>query len=316
VFVSALSVGGDKLYLGGYIAGGYSSEEPSYYFHYLAGALPISAMNLNQRGITGTWYNPKTSGQGFTFQVYPDLNDVGKGLLAGAWYTFSPADASGNALADVGGQRWYYLDGQVDPVSSYINVNIYTGTGGSFDAPPKIPALPVGTGTLILRDCNGGSLDYAFDDGRRGSVPLTRLTANINCAPAGDNGADASNNLLSGFWYNPATSGQGLVLDVNPINQLLFAGWYTYANDGSGGQRWYTLQTALTPGATSVESPILTATGGAFDAPNPVVPQTVGTAQVVFESCTSMTVNYTFKDGTKGNMKLQPTGPVPAGCKL
>jgi hypothetical protein len=315
--VSILSIDGDQLYAGGNFGGTAVAGE-----YYLAATVPIATMNHNQRGITGTWYNPRTSGQGFTFQVYPDMKEPGKGLLAGAWYTFEPANALGTVPTKAGGQRWYYLDGDVDPRFPYINVTIYAGTGGRFDAPPKIPASVVGGGTLSLLDCNRGYLSYVLDDGnflgpkRYGYIPLTRITANVSCAPAGDNGAEASNNLLSGLWYRPDTGGQGLVLDVNPINQFLFAGWYTYAHDGSGEQRWYTLQAPLTPGAKTVQMPILTATGGVFDAEHPVVSETVGSAQVVFESCTSMTVTYTFNDGTKGSMKLQPTGPVPAGCKL
>ncbi len=273
-------------------------------------------VNLDQRGITGTWYNPQTSGQGFSFQVYPDMNSAGNGLLAGSWYTFAPADTSGNTVGDASGQRWYYLDGEVDPVSPSADVKIYAGTGGRFDSPPKVPAVQVGHGTLALRDCEHGVLSYALDDGRIGTVPLTRLTANVTCAAVGDDGSAASNNLLSGFWYNRETSGQGLMVDVNPINQQFFAGWYTYAADGTGGQRWYSLQGPLTPGQKTATVQILTATGGAFNMAHPVASQVLGTAQVTFQNCFLMTINYAFDDGRRGSMTLQPTGPVAASCSL
>ena len=31
------------------------------------------AIPLNQNGLTGSWYDPQTSGQGFEAEVYPDL---------------------------------------------------------------------------------------------------------------------------------------------------------------------------------------------------------------------------------------------------
>ena len=38
------------------------------------------ATDLNQHGLTGSWYQPATSGQGFEVEVFPDLLAPGTGF--------------------------------------------------------------------------------------------------------------------------------------------------------------------------------------------------------------------------------------------
>jgi hypothetical protein len=37
----------------------------------------------------------------------------------------------------------------------------------------------------------------------------------------------------SGSWYTPATSGQGLIVEGNPISGAFFAAWYAYLPNGT-----------------------------------------------------------------------------------
>lgn len=187
-------------------------------------------VGLNQFGLTGTWYNPATSGQGLLFQAIPD-HSAGTGILFGGWFTY---DA--NAL---GSQRWYTMQGDAPSDSAYSRLQIYAGTGGKFNSPPKIPAVPVGEAVIQFMDCSHGMLSYDFSDdaGPKGDIPLTRLDANIACTSAGNDNPTASSYLLSGAWYNPDTSGQGLIFDVNPVQNLFFATWYTYSKTGSSRMR-------------------------------------------------------------------------------
>ncbi|TLY52693.1 MAG: YncE family protein, partial [Gammaproteobacteria bacterium] len=246
------------------------------------------AVNLNQRGLTGSWYNPSTSGQGFEFEVSADSGAAGQGSLFGGWFTYDTTAA--------GGRRWYTLQGNVTSANPTAALTIYSTTGGNFNAAPSVSATAVGTATLRFIDCTHGVFTYSFSDGssRSGTIPLSRLTPNTTCGQAGDTGAAASNFLLSGTWYNTATSGQGLVFDVNPSLNLFSAAWFTYAPNGSttgGGasQRWYTLQSLqFAPGQTAASSvPIFEATGGVFNAPATVTTTQVGTATVTFQSCSA-----------------------------
>jgi len=277
-----------------------------------------SSPNLNQHGITGSWYNPATGGQGLEVELYPDFGEAGKGLLFGGWFTYD--------VTAPGGQRWYAIGGAVSNIDGAVDLGIYAGFGGNFSAGPAIPPTQVGTATLALNDCTTGTLSYRFDDDRMGSMPLTRLTANTTCATLGDNGNAPSTYLLSGSWFDARFAGQGLIIDANPAQKVFFAAWYTYAPNGEaiGGlqsERWYVMQAEFLPGAaTLTDVPIYTDSGGVFDEPTPPTPAAVGTANIAFHSCSSATFAYSFTAGVNrglnGTLELTRTGPTPAGCQL
>jgi hypothetical protein len=286
----------------------------------LVGASPF--VNLDQFGLTGTWYNPATSGQGFFLDFFPELNAPGTGFVAGSWFTYDVTPAGGAEK-----QRWYTFSGNVAAFASTAQLTIYSSVGGNFNAAPKVPALPVGQATLQFTSCGSGSLYYNFTDGsgRSNTIPLTRLTPNVTCGASSDNGNPVGSFLLSGAWYDPNTSGQGLLFEVNPILNYFAAAWYTYIPGGQtiGGvasQRWYTLQAPLTGSATINDIPIYASVGGIFN--NPVKPtlSQVGTAQLIFQSCSTATLTFNFtggsSNGQNGSISLQRIGSTPTGCGL
>ncbi len=289
----------------------------------------VTPGNLDQHGWTGAWYNPATSGQGIVFEVYPDLLGVGTGLLGGGWFTYDTTPGGEDH------KRWYTLNGPVSSSSPTATLEMIAPTGGNFAAPPIINtgdgANYVGHATLNFTDCSNGTLSYIFTDGsgRIGSFPLKRLDTNVNCDPTNGagNGTSPGKYLLSGAWYSPATSGQGILFGINPLQNITFAAWYTYAPDGAsvgGGasQRWYTLQIpSANVGAAALTSvPIFSAQGGTFDASGGVTTTQVGTASIAFPSCGQLTVVYSFtagdNAGKSGTLNLLRAGPTPAGCSL
>ena len=128
----------------------------------------------------------------------------------------------------------------------------------------------VGTGTLAFSQCDRGTLDYTFTDGSglTGTIDLTRLLPNVTCrvGTAPPTNADYA---LSGNWYDPATDGQGFLIDVNPLTPFFFLTWYTYAPTGQGAgaasQRWFTAQVAYVAGSRTVTATLYETTGGLFD---------------------------------------------------
>lgn len=281
-----------------------------------------NAVDLDQYGLTGAWYNQATGGQGFLIETYPDLIGSGQGYLAAGWYTFD--------VTATGGQRWYTLQGPVSSGTTPPVLGIFAATGGNFSSTPTVPAIRVGAATMSVSDCTHASLSYAFNDGtgRLGTIPLTRLDPNVTCAPAGDNGNAASNYLLSGAWFDPNTSGQGFFFDVNPAITTLFAAWYTYAPNGAaigGGasQRWYTIQdNGFIPGTLSKSGlAIYETTGGTFNmSGGATAGSPVGTANILIQSCTSIALSYSFTGGTNagksGSINLSRVVQAPAGCSL
>jgi hypothetical protein len=141
---------------------------------YAGGSAP-TGVNLNQQGLTGTWDNPATGGQGILIEVAPDFYGAGTGLLFAGWYTYDATSANG--------QRWYTLQGQVSSPSTIATIPIYLTQGGSFNAAGGTTTNAVGQATLTFSDCNHGVLTYTFTDGSRrsGTIPLTRLLPNSTC---------------------------------------------------------------------------------------------------------------------------------------
>jgi hypothetical protein len=279
------------------------------------------AFPLNQNGLTGSWYDPLTSGQGFEVEVYPDLLSPGTGLAFVAWFTYDSV---------VGGaerQRWYTLSGPVVSEQPNASLTIYQNTGGNFNAPPITESVPVGTATLSFDSCVSGQLSYTFTDGsgRSGTIPLQRLTPNVTCSPLGE----AHENvlfILSGNWYDPVTTGQGITVELNPISNVLFFAWQTYApngaNAGPAGQRWYTGQGAFV-NFPSIAVQLYESTGGMFNT-LPPVPSTVavGSATLAFQSCYDATLSYSFtggsNSGASGTIKLSKSFLAygGSGCPL
>lgn len=281
---------------------------------------PVNALGveLNQQGLTGSWYEPATSGQGFEVEVFPDFVSAGVGLTQVSWFTFDTTAGAADR------QRWYTLSGNVRSGQAPASLTIYQNVGGNFNGPPITNGVAVGTASLRFDSCSTGQLTYAFTDGssRAGSIPLTRLTQNATCSTSAARPTNADF-AFSGNWYAPATAGQGFTIEVNPSSSTLFFAWYTYAPGGSGaaaaGQRWYTGQGAFSAGSRSIPFTLYETTGGVFDStaapPHSVA---VGTGTLTFQSCSSASLSFTFSGGSSSgasaSIALGRIGPVPQGC--
>ena len=233
-----------------------------------ASTSPATTPNLNQHGLTGSWYEPETSGQGFAVEVFPDQSP-GNGQAFVSWFTFD------SVIGGAGRQRWYTLQGDVVTGQPNAALTIYRNTGGTFNAPPATDAEEVGTATLSFDTCSRGELSYSFTDGtgRAGAISLARLLPNVTCSVTSRRPIDADF-ALSGSWYAGATTaGQGFMAEVAPNSNAFFLSWFTYRpngiNAGAGGQRWYTAQGAFTPGLRTIPVQIFETTGGMFDTPTP-----------------------------------------------
>jgi hypothetical protein len=276
-------------------------------------------VELNQQGLTGSWYDPAKSGQGVEVEVFADAAS-GTGSTLVSWFTYDTVAGAEDR------ERWYTAQGPVLTGQPSASLTLYQNTGGNFNAPPATTARAVGAATLSFSSCTGGQLAYSFTDGsgRMGNIALTRLTRNVTCSPAMPYPTNADF-ALSGNWYaGAATSGQGFTAEVNPVSATFFAAWYTYepmgAPAGPAGQRWYTAQGSFTPGMRSIPVTLYETTGGVFDMAPPPGQQTVavGSGTMAFESCTAATFSYRFTAGgnmgLSGVIDLSRVGPVPPGC--
>ena len=273
--------------------------------------------DLDQFGLSGSWANPATESQGIVMTVLPDFVGAGQGVLFGGWFTFQPN----------GDQRWYTLQGTVTNTDDSATLPIYDTLGGSFDSGQATSTNPVGSALLHFDDCTHGSLAYTFADGsgRSGTIPLSRLLPNVNCSVDGSN-IGGGDYLRSGAWADLGNSGQGLVLDINPVQGVFFGAWYTFLPGAAAGadpaaQHWYTLQALTTAGFTTLSGVgIYESSGGRFDAHATTTTTLVGTAGIRWHDCTSATMDYAFTAGANagrsGTLDLSRLGSVPDGCSL
>lgn len=281
-------------------------------------AAAAPAPDINQAGITGLWYEPESAGQGLALEVYPDLRGAGVGFLQGGWFTYDVAPAGG-----VEKQRWYSFSGNVAAGQSSGAMTLYMNTGGNFNALPVTTSQAVGTATVSFSSCSAGTFVYTLADGRVGAIPISRLMPNVTCSTSSSRPTNADF-ALSGNWYDPATAGQGFILEVNPGAPAAFFAWYTYAVAGSSlgaaGQRWFTGQGAFASGSRAVTVTLYETAGGVFDTDTSAsqASSSVGSATLTFQGCSNASLAYAFTGGSNagrsGTIALARVGSVPAGC--
>lgn len=122
---------------------------------------PTAGPPMNE-GLSGAWFDPATSGQGFFIELHPQSQ-----LLALAWFTWAEQPGVYDWLTAAGpytGQRAELLFNR--------------SRGGRFNAPTSVTDHDAGSGTLTFIDCDHAELDFLLTDPpRQGRIELTRLLA-------------------------------------------------------------------------------------------------------------------------------------------
>ena len=112
------------------------------------------------------------------------------------------------------------------------------------------------------------------------------------------------NNGLTGTWYEAETAGQGILIDINVETNLFFAAWFTFDSQAPSTQRWLTIQSALGENDT-IKSIIYNTIGGVFDTSTEVNSEPVGQFNIIFTSCTTAEVEYSFdNESLQGKVSL------------
>ena len=124
-------------------------------------------------GINDAWYNAATPGQGFFFNVFPNL-----GLMFVAWFTYDterpPVDVE--AVLGEPGHRWITGIGPYD--GDTANIVLELTEGGLFDTgdPPVMQTQGYGTLDLDFADCSNATASYNIPAaGVSGVIPVQRI---------------------------------------------------------------------------------------------------------------------------------------------
>ena len=116
----------------------------------------------------------------------------------------------------------------------------------------------------------------------------------------------------SGAWFNPVTSGQGLLLDVDSEDQFMFVAWFTYTDADSENpfeQRWLTAGGNYS-GNTTAKLDLVETLGGRFDDPQEVTRSIVGEITLSFSDCGHGQATYSFdEEDLQGEFPLERAIP-------
>ena len=255
----------------------------------------LSTTPLAQSALGGAWYSPESTGQGLF--LHP-MNGA-KNWFA-AWHTFGSSGR--NELAE---QQWLTVQGNVQDERGAITLPIYRNRNGGFDLAGRTTAEVVGSAELRFLGCDRLEFWWRIGDDT-GALPLQRLTPRtLSCNDGQTTLPPADSALaidLSGPWYDPSRSGQGLAITTSGarFNQFL-AGWFTYDVDGqrddNDAQHWFTVQ-GSTPSryGETVTASVFRTTGGSRAGTPTRNTHPVGSVLLTVHDCAHATLEYVFDD--------------------
>jgi hypothetical protein len=290
---------------------------------------PEPALILADAALDGAWYAPYTAGQGFTARWFAEGN--GAGTVFMPWFTVAVG------ADDPDPPRWYALQGEVAPGAREAVLAIAERRGGVFATAPAAAPVIVGSARLRLTSCATGRLEYRFDAGEiadlEGVVDLARLLPLGAACTAADGQVQpaqaAFDSALTGHWFDPATSGQGLELTriaPGPGDAgLLYGAWFTFdpappPADPVGDRHWFTLQGQAPIAGDGVRAVVLQTLGGRFDYAPAEGAVAVGSADLFpGPGCDRLTLRYRFADSADagryrnlgGELQLRRLGACP-----
>lgn len=177
---------------------------------------------------SGLWYDPARSGEGIELEILPNA----RALLY--FFTYPPIGAAGK-------QAW--LMGIGDIVGN--GIEFADVLRGARDAQGKVTSQHWGRIALTFDSCGSGGMRW---DGPAGwgsmEVPLYRLSAlqGLGCLPPGYGTRVIPPPQASGAWYDPATTGNGFLVEQTDANQLQVL-YFQLNTDGT--QNWMTAAATL-----------------------------------------------------------------------
>lgn len=128
----------------------------------------------------------------------------------------------------------------------------------------------------------------------------------------GTAGAPAINRGIDGSWFNPATDGQGFLVEVAPAQTVFAFAWFTWTD--TGGYDWM-IGNGLYEGSVAQLS-VFRSRGGRFNNPAfPVTTTPAGDATFTLIDCTHARFDFTTTDPVRsGSILLTKILPPGSEC--
>lgn len=303
-------------------------------------------LNADRIGLSGTYYDIATEGQGFLIDIIPNIG-VNTHLLFASWFSYdSPAQAGGRGL------RWYVMSGSFASGATSVPVTLVRS---SFSNSPAFglplashQPVPIGSGEWRFRSCRQAEFSFWSDElGATSSLPRRRvvvsrdgstprctenpaieLPISVGCTPQFPD-------ALTGTWQraipgtsqtDPAHDGRGFLLDVtsgsgkagNPCSGGgIFGAWYDYAGASDASPvaerfRWATFSQFDPAGRLAPNDFCLHLSlthGGARLSPYPDAQWHNFLAQPAAQQCP---IRLSFQDCNRGTLSYQfGSAPIP-----
>jgi cyclophilin family peptidyl-prolyl cis-trans isomerase len=139
----------------------------------------LSTFEINP-GLSGAWFNPDTSGQGWLIDVIE--RETGLEFFV-AWFTYDVNPPAADEIDGFGSRqhRWFTAAGSVS--GDTVVLDIFLNSGGVFNDSRETASEAVGSMTIQFSDCTNAQLSFDFDasDDNDGSVDIIRLSPDVFC---------------------------------------------------------------------------------------------------------------------------------------
>lgn len=236
--------------------------------------------------LTGSWYDPETSGEGFVFHT------VNESQAVGYFYGY---DANGGRLWLVG------TSGGPFEWGIPILFEAQIAEGGTFNdiQPESIVRSDWGGFVVTLWNCENATADIFGDEGEK-QLQLERIATVAGTKCSGDE-VIHDTDFVTGSWYEPETSGQGFSIHKISEDRGVV---YFYGFDRNGENLWLlgVWESALEFGIELTIELDQTSGGyfGPFD-PDDLMIEPWGTLRMRIDDCES---GIAIMDGLDGSQQL------------
>ena len=147
---------------------------------YSANAFAQSEENITiNAGLSGTWFNPESTSQGFQFDIHAPTN-----LFFGGWFTY---DIEPTSLRSIGSEQQLWFSFQGTYKGTEANIPLFITRDGLFQSDTETTTEQVGQITFQFSSCINGSVSYQLNlDGveSSGEFAIERLTPDVFCNAA------------------------------------------------------------------------------------------------------------------------------------
>ncbi|HKJ17089.1 MAG TPA: hypothetical protein VJ984_07065, partial [Xanthomonadales bacterium] len=238
--------------------------------------------------MTGMWFDPDRSGEGFHIFVLDDERAVV------TWFSWSPN----------GGQAWFLGIGKVEGNSIIVSeTEITSGTvfGEDFNSDDVVRSN-WGTIRISYEDCVNANVTFVSDAGEfgNGGYRLERLSTprGVNCQDMITSGGNTGR--FTSAWFDPTRSGEGWFFEELADGRVLVT-WYTYDLDGN--QMWLLGVGNVVNGMVEVPE-MLIVSGGIFGPdfdPDAIAERAWGSLRFEKTDCTSGQISFEAIDSAFGS---------------